>query len=103
MLRDYGVLSPSEIVNIERSVPPVNSIIGLMTRGLGSDKFVLGAMNKLYEEAVNNERKLEALIKLYGAPIVDYERYSGGIPGLDTGGGGSEIEILDNELDSFGG
>jgi len=102
VLRDYGVLSPSEIKNIERSVPPVNSIISLMTRGLGSDKFVVGAMNKLYEEAVNNERKLEALIKLYGAPIVDYERYSGGIPGLDTGGGGSEIEILDNELDSFG-
>jgi LysM repeat protein len=85
VLRDYGVLSPSEIQNIERSVPPVNSIISLMTRGLGSDEFVVGAMNKLYEEAVNNELKLDALIKLYGAPQIDYERYSGGIPGLNTG------------------
>ncbi len=103
VLRDYGVLSPSEIQNIERSVPAVNSIIALMTRGLGSDEFVVGAMNKLYEEAVNNERKLDALIKLYGAPVVDYERYEGGIPGFDATSGGSEIEILDNELDSFGG
>ena len=101
VLRDYGVLSPSEIVNIERSVPPVNSIIALMTRGLGSDEFVVGAMNKLYEEAVNNERKLDALLKLYGSPVIDYERYSGGIPGYDATSGGSEIEILDNELSSF--
>ena len=72
-----------------------------MTRGLGSDEFVVGAMNKLYEEAVNNERKLDALIKLYGAPVVDYERYEGGIPGFDATSGGSEIEILDNELSSF--
>ena len=101
VLRDYGVLSPSEIQNIERSVPPVNSIIALMTRGLGSDEFVVGAMNTLYQEAVNNERKLDALIKLYGAPVVDYERYEGGIPGFDATGGGSEIEILDNELNTF--
>jgi LysM repeat protein len=103
VLRDYGVLSPSEIENIERSVPAVNSIIALMTRGLGSDEFVVGAMNTLYQEAVNNERKLDALIKLYGAPVVDYDRYEGGIPGFDATGGGSEIEILDDELDSFGG
>jgi hypothetical protein len=101
VLRDYGVLSPSEIKNIERSVPPVNSIIALMTRGLGSDEFVVGAMNTLYQEAVNNERKLDALIKLYGAPVVDYERYEGGIPGFDATSGGSEIEILDNELNTF--
>ena len=103
VLRDYGVLSPSEITNIERSVPPVNSIIALMTRGLGSDQFVIGAMNKLYEEAVNRQRQLESLIKLYGAPITDYERYSGGVPGYDATSGGSEIEILDEELNSFGG
>ena len=103
VLRDYGVLSPSEITNIERSVPPVNSIIALMTRGLGSDQFVIGAMNKLYEEAVNRQRQLESLIKLYGAPITDYERYSGGVPGYDATSGGSEIEILDDELNSFGG
>jgi len=101
VLRDYGVLSPSEIENIERSVPPVNSIIALMTRGLGSDEFVVGAMNTLYQEAVNNERKLDALIKLYGAPVVDYERYEGGIPGFDAESGGSEIEILDNELNTY--
>ena len=101
VLRDYGVLSPSEIKNIERSVPPVNSIIALMTRGLGSDEYVVGAMNTLYQEAVNNERKLDALIKLYGAPVVDYERYEGGIPGFDATSGGSEIEILDNELNTF--
>lgn len=101
VLRDYGVLSPSEIENIERSVPAVNSIIALMTRGLGSDKFVVGAMNTLYQEAVNNERKLDALLKLYGAPVTDYERYEGGIPGFDATSGGSEIEILDNELNTF--
>ena len=72
-----------------------------MTRGLGSDEFVVGAMNTLYQEAVNNERKLDALIKLYGAPVVDYERYEGGIPGFDATSGGSEIEILDNELNTF--
>ena len=100
VLRDYGVLSPSEIQNIERSVPPVNSIISLMTRGLGSDEFVVGAMNKLYEEAVNNERKLSALIKLYGAPQIDYERYRGGIPGLNTeqGNEGSQNQ---SAVDSF--
>lgn len=87
VLRDYGVLSPSEIQNIERSVPAVNSIIALMTRGLGSDEYVKGAMNKLYEEAVNRERQVQALLKLSGAPEVDYERYSGGIPGLESGQG----------------
>ena len=46
VLRDYGVLAASEIQNIERSVPAVNSIIALMTRGLGSDQYVIGAMNK---------------------------------------------------------
>ena len=43
------------------------------------------------------------VLLLYGAPKVDYERYEGGIPGFDESSGGSEIEILDSELDSFGG
>tara|TARA_Y100001963_G_scaffold6445_1_gene8324 strand:- start:1722 stop:3701 length:1980 start_codon:yes stop_codon:yes gene_type:complete len=98
VLRDYGVLSPSEIQNIERSVPAVNSIIALMTRGLGSDEYVKGAMNKLYEEAVNRERQVQALLKLSGAPEVDYERYSGGIPGLDVG---EQQENIFQEQDSL--
>ena len=99
VLRDYGVLSPSEIQNIERSVPAVNSIIALMTRGLGSDQYVIGAMNKLYEEAVNRERQVQALLKLSGAPTTDYERYSGGIPGLGSGQG--QQENIFEEQDSL--
>ena len=99
VLRDYGVLSPSEIQNIERSVPAVNSIIALMTRGLGSDQYVIGAMNKLYEEAVNRERQVQALLKLSGAPTTDYERYSGGIPGLGSGKG--QQENIFEEQDSL--
>jgi hypothetical protein len=45
-------------------------------------------LNTLYTETINNERKLDALIKLYGAPTIDYERFKGDIPGLNAGQGG---------------
>ena len=70
-----------------------------MTRGLGSDQYVIGAMNKLYEEAVNRERQVQALLKLSGAPTTDYERYSGGIPGLGSGQG--QPENIFEEQDSL--
>ena len=88
VLRDYGVLSPSEIQNIERSVPDLNGFIQLVTRGLGSDEFTKGILNTLYTETINRERQLKAMIDLYGAPITDYERFVGDIPGLNAGQGG---------------
>ena len=97
VLRDYGVLSPSEIENIERSVPDVNGFIALITQGIGSDAFAAGTLNKLYQEAINNERQVDAMIKLYNVRSTGYERYSGDIPGIEA--------LVDtktkNEVDSF--
>ena len=84
VLRDYGVLSPSEIENIERSVPDVNGFVALITRGVGSDAFAAGTLNKLYQEAINNERQVTAMINLYSAPQTDYERFTGDLPGIEA-------------------
>jgi hypothetical protein len=100
VLRDYGVLSPSEIQNIERSVPDLNGFIQLVTRGLGSDEFTKGILNTLYTETINRERQLEAMINLYGAPMTDYKRFVGDIPGLNTGQG-NEGSQNQSAVDSF--
>lgn len=97
VLRDYGVLSPSEIQNIERSVPDVNGFIALVTRRIGSDAFAAGTLNKLYQEAINRERQVDAMIELYSAPKTDYERYTGNIPGIEA----LVTPQTKNEVDSF--
>ena len=43
--------------------------------------------------------QVQALLKLSGAPEVDYERYSGGIPGLESGQG--QQENIFQEQDSL--
>ena len=97
VLRDYGVLSPSEISNIERSVPDVNGFIALVTKGIGSDAFAAGTLNKLYQEAINNERQVDAMIKLYNVRSTGYDRFEGDIPGIDA----LVRPELKNEVDSF--
>jgi len=97
VLRDYGVLSPSEISNIERSVPDVNGFIALITKGIGSDAFAAGTLNKLYQEAINNERQVDAMIKLYNVRSTGYDRFQGDIPGIEA----LVRPELKNEVDSF--
>jgi len=103
VLRDYGVLSPSEIENIERSVPDVNSFIALATRGLGSDEYFVGQLDKMYEEVVTRERLLSSMMKVYSTPQAqNVERFSGTIPGLEALIGRSHGGVgVQKRIDSF--
>ena len=72
VLRDFGVLSPSEIETIAMSVPDPNSFMNLMTQGMGSDRFVEGVLMALKAEGKTKENEVRSYMQGLNIPHMTF-------------------------------
>lgn len=72
VLRDFGVLSPSEIETIAMSVPDPNSFYNLITQGMGSDRFVEGVLMALRAEGKTKENEVRAYMQGLNIPHMTF-------------------------------
>jgi len=77
-LREFGVLTPGEIVVIEESVPNMNTFLNLLASdfvGLegGSERFIEGALGALKSEAKTKENQIRSYMSGYGIPELGFE------------------------------
>jgi len=77
-LREFGVLTPGEILVIEESVPNMNSFLNLIASdfvGLegGSERFIEGALGALKSEGKTAENAVRAYMDAYGIPEIGFE------------------------------
>jgi len=75
-LRDFGVLSPSEITTIAKSVPDINSTFNWGARtifGLKPERFVKGVLGALKAEGITKANQLRAMMSHYGVQEVNFK------------------------------
>ena len=106
-LREFGVLTPGEILVIEESIPNMNSFLNLIAsdfKGLkgGSEKFIKGALGALKSEAKTKENQIRAYMKGYAIPELGFEIDVYNTPSsVDQDQGRNVEEQLTNELSTF--
>ncbi len=74
-LRDFGVLSPSEIDTIAKSVPDPNSFFNIVAgkAGLKPERFVQGVLGALKAEGITKANQLRAFMERYGVQEIDFK------------------------------
>ena len=102
-LRDFGVLSPSEIDTIAKSVPDPNSFFNIVAGkvlGLRPERFVKGVLGALKAEGQTKASQLRAFMAHWNVPEIDFKihRYD---PYAGQQARQNIIQQLDNELDAF--
>jgi len=102
-LRDFGVLSPSEIDTIAKSVPDPNSFFNIVAgkAGLKPGRFIEGVLGALKKEGETKASQLRAFMNQYSVQEVDfkihqYDPYEG-----QDNQNQNLNQQLDNELSSF--
>tara|TARA_R100001594_G_scaffold2226_1_gene8986 strand:- start:8142 stop:10349 length:2208 start_codon:yes stop_codon:yes gene_type:complete len=76
VLRDFGVLSPSEIGTIAKSVPDINSTFNWAARtifGLKPERFVKGVLGALKKEGETKASQLRAYMAHWNVPVIDFK------------------------------
>ena len=102
-LRDFGVLSPSEIDTIAKSVPDPNSFFNIVAGnvlGLKPQRFVEGVLGALKAEGQTKATQLRAFMAHWKVPEIAFEiqRYD---PYADQQPRQNIIQQLDNEINAF--
>ena len=74
-LRDFGVLSPSEIDTIAKSVPDPNSFFNIVAgkAGLKPERFIQGVLGALKKEGETKASQLRAFMSHYGVQEIDFQ------------------------------
>ena len=74
-LRDFGVLSPSEIDTIAKSVPDPNSFFNIVAgkAGLKPGRFIEGVLGALKKEGETKASQLRAFMNQYSVQEVDFK------------------------------
>jgi len=75
-LRDFGVLSPSEIDTIAKSVPDPNSFFNIVAGkvlGLKPERFIQGVLGALKKEGETKASQLRAFMSHYGVQEIDFQ------------------------------
>ena len=75
-LRDFGVLSPSEIDTIAKSVPDPNSFFNIVAGkvlGLKPERFVEGVLGALKKEGETKASRLRAFMAHWNVPEIDFK------------------------------
>ena len=72
VIREFGVLSPSEIDVIAESVPDPNSFFNLITQGMDSDRFVEGVLRALEAEGITKGNEIKAYMQGLNIPHMTF-------------------------------
>ena len=75
--RDFGVLTPSEMVTLKKSVPDVNTKYKLLLRAIdrvGADAFNQNVLQVLRQETITNLQQAESNLRALGGTPTDYKQ-----------------------------
>jgi hypothetical protein len=99
-LRDFGVLSPSEITTIAKSVPDPNDWFNIVAgkAGFKPELFIKGVLGALRAEGQTKANQLRAFMKRYSVQEIDFEIYKYNPWESQDQGQGSQTET---ELNTF--
>ena len=102
-LRDFGVLSPSEITTIAKSVPDPNSWFNIVAgkAGMKPERFIEGVLGALRAEGQTKANQLRAFMDRYSVQEIDFEIYRYDPWENQPGRQGDPDQQLNNELSSF--
>ena len=68
-LRDYGVITQGELINLRKSVPNPREFGRLLKEDIGGKQFIKGVFNALRQEAVRKRKQATLYLERTGSPI----------------------------------
>ena len=68
-LRDYGVITQGELVNLRKSVPNPREFGRLLKEDIGGKQFIKGVFNALRQEAIRKRKQATLYLERTGSPI----------------------------------
>lgn len=90
VVRDYGVISPGELTNLERSAPDIKSFMAELKKDIGGKQYMVEVYNALKQEAVRQRNLKRIYLRETGSPIFsDKYNLSSEYKLFDYGGSGS--------------
>tara|TARA_Y100001963_G_scaffold160214_1_gene269057 strand:- start:2663 stop:4480 length:1818 start_codon:yes stop_codon:yes gene_type:complete len=68
-LRDYGVITQGELVNLRKSVPDPREFGALIRKDIGGKQFIKGVFNALRQEAERKQKQATLYLRQTASPI----------------------------------